>query len=531
MNYVAIPGSGRTLLPNSRPAGPVDLSQVAAITVRVRSGGDIAALEKEVNDQSKQKLEDRTYLTVEQLTRQYGAHAEDLDLVEQYAQKHNLVITKRCPAERSIVLQGKLRDLLNAFPTSVRMYHHSTGTYRGRQGEIGVPQDLKDVVTGIFGFDTRPMHRRGYRRQRAITTHDDLGPTKGVVATEYAKRYSFPTEFNGVNLDGTGQTIAIIELGGGFRQTDLETYFKDVDIPLPTVISVAVGADNNPIGKVNSADGEVMLDIEVAGAVAPKAKIVVYFAPNTNKGFQDAIRAAIYDEQRKPSVISISWGTSEDYLSKRALRAFHHVFLDAARMGITICVASGDHGTANAPLEDWDRHLHVDHPSSDPYVLSCGGTQIGKHGDVVWNEVFGGDCWTSGSGISRSYPVPFYQSKANLPVSIANSRAGRGVPDIAMSATNYYVRVDSTEMTTSGTSAVAPLMAALVARLNQAKGKRVGFLNPFLYARAPPDIVCDVTIGNNGHPDGDYGGYQAARGWDACTGLGTPNGSVILSNL
>ncbi|KAG0285228.1 hypothetical protein BGZ97_007886 [Linnemannia gamsii] len=530
MNYVAIPGSDRTLLPNSRPAGPVDLSQVAAITVRVRSGGDIAALEQEVYDQSKQKLEDRTYLTVEQLTQQYGARAEDLDLVEQYAQKHNLVITKRCPAERSIILQGKLRDLLNAFPASVRMYHHSTGTYRGRQGEIGVPQDLKDVVTGIFGFDTRPMHRRLYRRQRAMTTHDGSGPTQGVVATEYAKRYSFPTDFNGVSLDGTGQTIAIIELGGGFRQTDLKTYFRDVRISLPTVISVAVGADNHLIG--DSADGEVMLDIEVAGAVVPKANIVVYFAPNTSKGFQDAIRAAVYDAQRKPSVISISWGTSEDFVDKRALRAFHHVFLDAARMGITICVASGDHGTANAPLEEWDRQFHVDHPSSDPYVLSCGGTQIGEHehGDVVWNEVFDGDCWTSGGGISGSYPVPPYQSNANLPVSICTSRAGRGVPDIAMNATNYRVRVDSTETISGGTSAVAPLMAALVARLNQAKGNRVGFLNPFLYAHTRSGVVRDVTSGNNGY-SGHYQGYQAAPGWNACTGLGTPDGSKILSNL
>jgi len=309
-----------------------------------------------------------------------------------------------------------------------------------------------------------------------------------------------------------------------------------VGIPVPAVTSVAVGgAAIKNSGVPEDADGEVMLDIEVAGAVASKATIVVYFAPDaSNKSFQDAIGAAIYDAQRMPSVISISWGGPEDYVDQQSLTAMHHMFLDAARMGITICVASGDHGTADEPLyvpgdppQVWDGKIHVDHPSSDDYVLSCGGTQIEQGKDVVWN---GRDGWCTGGGISRRFPVPPYQSGANLPASIADRGAGRGVPDIAMSATNYYVRVDSTETISGGTSAVAPLMASLVALLNQAKGKRVGFLNPFLYANARSGIVRDVTVGNNGYP-GHYQGYQAGSGWDACTGLGTPDGLAILNNL
>ncbi|KAI9242867.1 MAG: peptidase S53 propeptide [Podila humilis] len=528
-DYVAIPGSGRGPLPNSRPAGRINTSEVAAITVRVRSSGDIEALEQEVNELGNRRLEDRTYLNVEQLIRQYGARAEDMNLVEQYAQTHNLVVTKRCPAERSIVLQGKLGDLVSAFPSNVRMYHHSTGPYRGRQGEVCVPEHLENIVTGVFGFDTRPMRRRGYRLHRAMTARGGPGLRNGVVATEYARRYSFPSEFNGIDLNGSGQTIAIIELGGGFDQNDLATFFRDVDISLPTVTAVSVGADNNSTRNPSGPDGEVMLDIEVAGAVVPKANFAVYFAPNIgSKGFLDAVGAAIYDAQRKPSVVSISWGLPEDYVTQTALDAFHEMFLHASQMGITICVASGDHGTADEDLEEWDGTLHVDHPAADPNVLSCGGTQIDSHGnDVVWN---GNDGWTGGGGISKSFSTPPYQSRASLPVSIAHGNTGRGVPDIAMNATNYYTRVGTSETASGGTSAVAPLMAALVARLNQAKQKRVGFLNPFLYANGGRGVVHDVKVGNNGFA-GQYRGYEAGPGWDACTGLGTPDGLAILNNL
>jgi kumamolisin len=156
-----------------------------------------------------------------------------------------------------------------------------------------------------------------------------------------------------------------------------------------------------------------------------------------------------------------------------------------------VCVASGDHGTADLDANDWDQKIHVDH---------CGGTQINS--GRVWNDetpfdvnVLGGGGWASGGGISELFKVPSYQANAKLPVSIDNGKPGRGVPDIAMSATNYFTRVDTSEGASGGTSAVAPLMAALVARLNQAKKKNVGFLNPFLYSNVEKGVVHDVTSG------------------------------------
>jgi kumamolisin len=209
-------------------------------------------------------------------------------------------------------------------------------------------------------------------------------------------------------------------------------------------------------------------------------------------------------------------------------------------MGITVCTASGDHGTADLDAGHWDGAIHVDHPSCDDLVLGCGGTQINdKNQDVVWNDgtpfnvsVQGGGGWASGGGISQIFDVPPYQQGLTLPATLdeASKKKGRGVPDIAMSAVNYFVRVDSAEGASGGTSAVAPLMAALVARLNQAKKKNVGFLNPFLYENVAKGVVHDVTHGTN-EINHTVKGYRAVKGWDPCTGLGTPDGMAILANL
>ncbi len=318
---------------------------------------------------------------------------------------------------------------------------------------------------------------------------------------------------------------------------DLQVFFKEIGVDLPQVSSVSVDHAGNSPSTVDS-DGEVVLDIEVAGAVAQKAKLVVYFAPNNgDQGFLHAISAAIHDTQRKPSVISISWGGPEMSNDTQGIRAFHSLFVQAAAAGITICVASGDHGTADQDFQQWDGVIHIDHPSSDDLVLSCGGTQITDSRDVVWNDgtAFGpgqpgGGGWASGGGISTLLPVPAYQTGANLRSSLVTGKTGRGVPDIAMSAVNYFTRVDGAEGPSGGTSAVAPLMAALVARLNQAKKKNAGFLNPFLYGAVAKGVVRDVTEGTNAIKN-TINGYDAGPGWDACTGLGTPDGTVILNNL
>jgi kumamolisin len=490
------------------------------------------ALRKKVYEQASLPPAQRQYLTREEFAVRHGASPADLDAVEHLAHQHDLVVVHRSHAERMVVVKGSLGDLLDAFPADVQMFHHASGTYRARHGEIKVPEHLHGIVTGVFGYDTRAKHRSPNRRKLLAGPGGD----NGVAATEFAKRYNFPTQFQGTKLDGTGQTIAIVELGGGFRSSDLKTFFREIGVTAPGVVSVSVDHAGNTPSTADSADGEVMLDIEVAGAVAPKAKFAVYFAPNNgDQGFIDAISAAVHDAQRKPSVISISWGSPEDTTDQQGVNNFHDIFTAAAAMGVTICVAAGDHGTADLDASSWDQKIHVDHPSVDDLVLSCGGTQIDNGTDVVWNDgtpfdpsVPGGGGWAGGGGISVIFPVPSYQANASLPVSIDTGKPGRGVPDIAMTATNYFTRVDGSEGASGGTSAVAPLMAALVALLNQATKKNAGFLNPVLYANA--GIAKDVTQGTNAIAN-TVKGYNAGPGWDACTGLGTPDGTAILNVL
>src|SRR5208282_3178381 len=139
------------------------------------------------------------------------------------------------------------------------------------------------------------------------------------------------------------------------------TYFKSLNIKEPQVISVSVDGGKNSPGDPNGPDGEVMLDIEVAGAIAPGAKIVVYFAPNTDQGFLDAITTAVHGSANQPSVISISWGQAESQWTSQALTNFDDAFQAAAAIGVTVCVASGDNGSSDGVN---DGSNHVDFPAS-----------------------------------------------------------------------------------------------------------------------------------------------------------------------
>jgi len=271
----------------------------------------------------------------------------------------------------------------------------------------------------------------------------------------------------------------------------------------------------------------VLLDIEVVGAIAPSAKIAVYFAPNTDQGFLDAITTAVHDSVRKPSVVSISWGGAESTWTAQSLTAYDQAFQDAGLLGVTVCCASGDDGSADGVT---DGAAHVDFPASSPNVLACGGTRLvssnGKiTSEVVWNS--GGGNGASGGGVSDNFPLPAYQAAANVPVSVNPTHfKGRGVPDVAGDAdpaTGYQIRVDGKSAVFGGTSAVAPLWAALIALINQQLGKHVGFLNTALYTKGASGLH-DITSGTNG-------AYNAGTAWDACTGLGSPSGQALLTAL
>ncbi|MGB6944165.1 MAG: S53 family peptidase [Bryobacteraceae bacterium] len=337
---------------------------------------------------------------------------------------------------------------------------------------------------------------------------------------QVAEFYQFPA-----NVDGTGQTVGILELGGGYKPADLKTYFSSLGVKEPTVASVSVDKAKNKPTNANSADGEVLLDIEVVGAVAPGAKVVVYFAPNTSQGFQDALTTAIHDSAHHPSVISISWGSAESTWTAQAMTAFDSAAQDAAALGVTICAASGDSGSSDGVSGGGN---HVDFPASSPHILACGGTSLRTANGAItsetaWND--GSQGGASGGGFSNQFPLPSFQSGADIQ---PPTGGGRGVPDVCGDAdpeTGYSVLVDGQSLVIGGTSAVAPLWSGLIALLNQSLGKPLGFLQPVIYALPKSaDAFRDITSGSNG-------AFSAGPGWDAVTGLGSPSGDNLLTAL
>jgi hypothetical protein len=344
---------------------------------------------------------------------------------------------------------------------------------------------------------------------------------------ELASLYDFP-----LGKDGAGQTIALIELGGGYREADLDTYFDQVHLHRPKVIAISVdGGRNQPTKDQFGPDGQVTLDIEVTGAVAPAANILVFFAPNTNAGFADAIMAAVRDNTNKPAVISISWGGAESSWTPPARNLLDHALQQAAALGITVVAAAGDNGVTDGVL---DGRAHVDFPASSPWVLSVGGTRLLADGTSIvsekaWNS--GGGSATGG-GVSDIFALPKWQVSAVVPARKDGS-FGRGLPDVAAVAdpeTGYEIYLHGAWIVVGGTAAATPLWTGLITLLDQALGRNLGYLNPRLYQGiGPARILHTVTQGDNSVAS--LAGYSAKPGWSAVAGWGTPDGQKLLDWL
>jgi kumamolisin len=511
---VRIAGSEKRKPAGARAVGPAAPDQVLEVTVRVRRRQALP---------SPLAGAPGPILSSEEFRDRHGADPGDLVRVEAFAHEHGLSVVRSSRAQRSVHLLGTVAAMQAAFGSRLTTYRLGRQRFRGRTGAITIPRELAGIVEGVFGLDDRPAVRPHFRRLETGRVRPAAVAASAFTPVELSRLYDFPS-----GVDGTGQTIAILEFGGGYRLSDLKTYFAGIGARLPKVSAVSVmGGRNAPTGDPASADGEVMLDIEIAGSIAGGATIVVYFAPNTDAGFLGALYAAIHDTLRKPSVVSVSWGSPELENTLQSRQDLDSACVDAAALGITVCVAAGDHGSADqAPPT---ARANVDFPASSPHVLACGGTRLEAKGgaildETVWNN---GDGWASGGGVSEAFPLPSYQRSAGVPPSVnPGGKVGRGVPDVSADAdpqTGYVVRVDGVNSVSGGTSAVAPLWAALVALLNQVKGRRLGFVNAALYA-APSGAFRDITAGNNG-------GYTARPGWDPCTGLGTPRGTGLSGAL
>ncbi|HEX6520408.1 MAG TPA: S53 family peptidase [Streptosporangiaceae bacterium] len=487
-----------------------------------------------------------------------GAADEDIERVRSVLTGLGLTITSVHAPSRRVKVAGTIGQLSQAFGTSVRMVRSDDVTHRYREGALYLPQSLDGVVEAVLGLDDRPQARPHFRAAAAA-------PAGSFTPAQVASVYQFPS-----GTDGTGQTVALVELGGGFSQSDLSSYFSGLGLPTPSVTAVSVDGASNAPG--SGADLEVALDIDVVGAAAPGAAQLVYFAPNSDQGFVDAVSDAAHASPT-PVAISISWGQSEDSWTAQGRTALDGAIADAGALGITVCVAAGDNGSSDGAT---DGSVHCDFPASSPHALACGGTRLvasatgGISSETVWNDGPGGGA--GGGGVSDVFAAPSWQANAGVPPVASGAGAGsgasagaagaagaaagtgssaadvaeearrhrhgsgavsggRGVPDVSGNAdpqTGYQIMSGGKGQVVGGTSAVAPLWAALIARLAQATGTRFGLIQPVLYAGIAPGAG---VAGFNDIVSGSNGAYNAGPGWDPCTGLGSPDATTLLARL
>jgi kumamolisin len=518
---VSFPKSERKAQSGATIAGKTDAQNIISVSVIVKRKSPLNIAE----------LGGR-HLSQEEFSEKYAADPASFDELREFAHKSGLTVDEGASslARRTVLMRGPVNKIEGAFGVELNDYEREGKKYHSYVGTISMAQEHAEPVEAILGLDNHPIakphfriydHRKKKKRPTPTPTPTPTPPaqTGSFNPPQVAQLYGFPT-----TVTGAGQTIGILELGGGYNASDLSGYFSGLGIAEPQITAISVDGGANSPGDPNGADGEVALDIEVAGSIAPGANIAVYFTTNTAQGFLDALTTALHDTNNgPPSVISISWGSPESNYTAQSLSAFDEACQSAAALGITITVASGDNGST-----DGGQGNNVDFPSSSPHVLGCGGTELIASGttiseEVVWDDQPQGGA--SGGGVSAVFALPTWQANSNVPAA-PNSAGGRGVPDVAGDAspeTGYNVSFDGQNEVVGGTSAVAPLWAALIVLLNQQRGSNLGFINPTIYASAENGFN-DITQGNNG-------AWSAGPGWDPCTGLGSPNGAQLATIL
>ena len=501
----------------ARAVGPSDPHQLIEVSVIIKHRRPLPA-----------DLDPDRFISHVEFAREFGAEVAHIDKLRQFARDNKLSFLEQGDEvlRRTVKLSGTVIALERAFSVELIEYEHENGTYRGHPHPILIPEEYVSFITGVFGLDNRQIAQPYFRFPSSDEVFEDRTNHAAYTPPQVARLYRFPEGAN-----GTGQRLALIELGGGYRPADVASYFHDLHLQAPTVRCLSVDQANNCPGVSESADCQVMLDIEMAGAIAPGLDIDVYFAPNTPRGVQDALSQAVHDQLTKPSAICIGWGAAECDWSGQSIVNFHQVAYEAAMMGITITVASGNGGSGCGKI---DGKMHISFPASCPYVMATGGTRLNTVSGTVVNEVawnsaaaFGKSLWgirpqggVTGGGYSNFFARHPYQDAQA-------SHAGRGVPDVVANAdpdTGYKILVDGKQMIVGGTSAAAALMAGLVIVLNHKLNRKLGFVNPALYGLRYSNAFHQISAGTNG-------AHSTSFGWNPVAGLGSPVGTQMLHLL
>jgi kumamolisin len=527
--YVPLLGSEHHSTADIKLLGPANEAEIIKVTIVLRRRKDGPPL-PDFDYFGKIAPSKHKRLSMDEFASKYGAHPDDIKKIVEFAEKAGMKIIETHPAKRTVVISGTVAIINSAFAIVLHRIEHKVvkrrgekpkkETYRGRLGFIHVPIKLAEIIVGIFGLDNR-----------RITKRNSLDPsgTAKIPIDQLKKLYNFPSN------SAAGQTIAVFS-EGGYKPSDIKSNFPHNP---PKIIEINVDAVND-----RTADAETTQDIYVVAAAAKGADIAVYFTTPDQGGWLNLVNRVVHPEQADPVcyVLSNSFyvSNSDDLglmqpFTQNWIDTMTMAFQDAAIQKVTVCCASGDNGTDS---KVGDKRAHVQYPATDPWVLTAGGTTIGNihrnsFDEYLWNDTFDKNhSGATGGGISAYFARPSYQDKTRVPTSLNNGKTGRGVPDVAANASpnsGIPMIIDGKPNAAFGTSASAPLWAGMIALINASLGEPVGFINSHIY-NIGSKVFRDITGAKGPKNNALAGapGYPAHKGWDACTGWGSPNGVKLL---
>jgi kumamolisin len=462
------------------------------------------------------------FLSADEIGARFGLPDSDLQWLTAWAADHALAITSISPQRLALSVSAPARTNESVFAVALRDYSDARGrTFHAPADAATLPGELDGLVTAVAGLDARPSEQPAFRGLIAA------GPPGGMTPAIIDRAFEFEG-LRALGLHGEGQTVAIVSLDT-FDPADVAEFDRLAGTSGPPVERVAV---NGGVATPGEDQVEVNLDIDIVRAIAPKAQIIDYEAPNKGGALAAIIDRVVQDG--RADVASISWGSCEANRTTDGMSRMASSMAAAAAAGVTVFVASGDHGAYGCINNDReDLRISVDSPASDPNVVAVGGTFASMLPDgtyideVAWEDPLTG--WAPGGGVSTYYQRPAWQT--GLGVANARSNGMRQVPDVAGPADpmSGFLTVSEGEASSGGgTSASSPFWAGytiLVRQLAAAEGQQgLGALGPTLYAVAAAQpsgaVFHDVTRGGNLFDN-------ATPGWDYATGLGTPRGMPL----
>jgi subtilase family serine protease len=503
------------------------------IALQLRNSDKLDQFIASLNDPSSPNY--KQFLTPEEFKTQFGPTDQTVANVKSFLTSKGFKIENVSANNAFITVSGTTGQMEDAFGVTINNYKNANGQsyYSNAQAPL-IPAEFAGVITDVEGLNNeahythpkiRKMTPQVKNKPAAVTPNVGSGPSGGYTPNELNGAYNV-SPLASAGYTGSGQTVAVMELDG-YKAANITQYSSYYGLGSPAPTNVLVDGYS---GAAGSGEVEVELDIEVINAIAPKANVIVYEAPNTDQGLIDNYQRIASDNKAKS--ISVSWGIGEQHASTSSMNSLHTIFQQYATQGQSIFCASGDNGA----YDSGGSTLEVDSPANDPYVTGVGGTHLNLSGSSYSSE----SVWANssnktggGGGLSKIYAMPSYQSGTGVQNSYSNGK--RQVPDVSADAdpsTGYSIYSQGSWTVVGGTSAAAPLWAGIAALNNQyaaANGKgNLGQANTTLYKMFNTTQTYapyhDVTSGNNLY-------YPATSGYDMASGIGTPNAYNLIRDI